>query len=77
MWSVVLFEKDNTVEAVPTNWFKDGLCAWPKKDERVKINRRIQPNKFDFVFYPARLLKKNFGEYTYKYIFILNQFYIH
>lgn len=76
MWSIVLFEKDNTVEAIPTNWFKDGLYAWPKKDERVKINCRIQPNKFDFDFYPARLLKKKCGEYTYKYIFIFNKFYI-
>lgn len=64
MWCVVLFEKDNTVEAVPTHWFKNGLCAWPKKDERVKIKRRIQPNKFDFNFYSARILKKDIGKYT-------------
>lgn len=62
MWSVILFEKDNTVKAVPTNWYKNGLCAWPKKEERTKINHRIQPNKFDFDFYSARLLKKDIGK---------------
>jgi len=59
MWTIILFEKDNTVEVVPTNWFKNGLCVWPKKDERTKINHRIQPNKFDFDFYSARLEKRH------------------
>lgn len=61
MWSVVHFEEENTVEAVPTNWFNKGLCAWPKKDIKTTINRRIQPNKFDFDFYSARILKKGIG----------------
>jgi hypothetical protein len=62
MWSVIFFEKDNTVEAVPINWYKNGLCTWLKKDGRTKINHRIQPNKFDFHFYSARLLKKDIGK---------------
>lgn len=62
MWSIVVFIKDNTVEAVPTSWFKNGYCAWPKKDQKIKINRRIQPNNFDFEFYSARILKKGIGK---------------
>lgn len=62
MWSIVVFNKENTVEVVPTNWFKNGLCAWPKKDEKLKITRRIQPNDFDFEYYSARILKKDIGE---------------
>jgi len=32
-YSVVHFYDDNTVEAVPTFWFRknNGTCAWPKK----------------------------------------------
>jgi len=28
-YSVVVFTEDNSIEAVPTNWFKNNKCAWP------------------------------------------------
>lgn len=31
MWSVVNFKSDNSVETVPSFWFKKDKCAWPKK----------------------------------------------
>lgn len=32
MYTVVLFKNENTVDAVPSHWVKNDLCAWPKKD---------------------------------------------
>lgn len=65
MWCIVIFLKDNTVEAVPTHWIKNGVCAWPIKDERIKIKNRVLPNKFDFNFYSVRILKKNISNYNF------------
>lgn len=62
MWTIVVLKKDNTVEAVPSHWLKNGLCAWPKKDPKKKLERRLKTNTFDFDFYPARILKKNIGK---------------
>lgn len=31
MWSVVAFNDDKSVEAVPAYWFQKDKCAWPKK----------------------------------------------
>lgn len=53
MWTIVVFKEDNTVEAVPSHWFKNGLCAWPKKDQKKNLERRLFPNSFDFDYYPA------------------------
>lgn len=63
-WEVVLFYKDNSIEAVPDTWVKKGLCAWPKSSKNVKqlIKNRYKPNKSDFIYYPARTLgTKNFA----------------
>jgi len=65
-WEVVLFYKDNSIEAVPDTWVKKGFCAWPKSSKNVKqlIKNRYKPNKSDFIYYPARTLGiKNFGNY--------------
>lgn len=61
MWSVVHFKNDNSVNAVPSTWVKRDMCAWPKRDVKRFLERRIIPNDFDFDFYPARLLKKDIG----------------
>jgi len=37
MWTVVFFQDGNSVAAVPTNWYKDGFCAWPKKLLNTKV----------------------------------------
>jgi len=31
MWSVVAFDDDETVEAVPAYWFQKDKCVWPKR----------------------------------------------
>lgn len=65
-WEVVLFYKDDSIEAVPDNWVKKGFCAWPKSTKNVKIliKNRCKPNKMDFTYYPARILgTKNYGNY--------------
>ncbi|KAL5238376.1 hypothetical protein ACI65C_005786 [Semiaphis heraclei] len=64
MWSIVHFKNDNSVYAVPSTWIKNDVCAWPKKNvKRLKrlIETRI-PNKFNFDFLPARLLKGGISE---------------
>lgn len=62
MWSIVHFINENSVYAVPTSWFKNNTCAWPKRDVTRFLQRRVIPNKFDFNFLPARLLKKGIGK---------------
>jgi len=63
MWSVVAFDDDESVEAVPAYWFQNNKCAWPKKNYKKFLDRRIQPNEVDFDYLPARKLGKNIGMY--------------
>lgn len=58
-WDVVNFLNDNTVEAVPSIWFKKNKCAWPKDSKQTKklIEKRQVPNENEFVYYPARKFK--------------------
>lgn len=65
-WEIVLFYKDNSIEAVPDTWVKKGFCAWPKSTKNIKqmIKNRYTPNKTEFMYYSARSLgTKNFGNY--------------
>lgn len=64
MWTVICFEMDNTVDAVPDFWYKKGVCAWPKKSVNCRkfIDQRVKPNKDDFYFYKARPLSQNIGK---------------
>lgn len=41
MWSIVIFKNDDSVAAVPSHWFKNGKCAWPKKYIKT-INKFIE-----------------------------------
>lgn len=61
MWSIVVFNDDNSVEAVPNHWFANNRCAWPKRNYKTLLNRRVQPNEIDFDYLPARKLGKNIG----------------
>uniref|UniRef100_A0A2S2P2H6 Uncharacterized protein n=1 Tax=Schizaphis graminum TaxID=13262 RepID=A0A2S2P2H6_SCHGA len=57
MWSIVNFTNDNSVSAVPSHWWKNGYCAWPKsstKNASLLLQRRAIPNKFDYDFFKAR-----------------------
>lgn len=63
MWIIVCFNEENSVEAVPTHWYKNGQCAWPKKNIKKHIEHRNLANKFDFNYYPSRILKKGIGKY--------------
>lgn len=62
MWIVVVFQDDNSVAAVPTNWYKDGFCAWPKKTVQHKgqmIQNQTEPTRSEFDRFPARQLSSS------------------
>ncbi len=41
---IVLFKNANELGVVPSNWIKNGLCAWPpQKDKKGYARRRIPP----------------------------------
>lgn len=63
MWSIVVFNDDQSVEAVPSYWFNNdnNMCAWPKKNSKKCLVGRVVPNKIDFDYYSARKLGKNIG----------------
>lgn len=64
MWTVVLFEEDSTLAAVPAFWYKDGLCAWPNSKIIKNIENRSKPNEIEFSSYKAKILYENTGKYT-------------
>lgn len=74
MWTIVLFETDNTVNVVPNFWYSNGICQWPKRnlktDTKNIIKRRIKPDEVTFNSYKARPLLENIGKY-YKPILII------
>jgi len=55
-WIIINLIQDNSVEAVPDSWAFKGRCAWLKNARLVKksIEKRIKPNKSDFLCLPAR-----------------------
>ncbi|KAF0761532.1 DUF4806 domain-containing protein, partial [Aphis craccivora] len=44
MWSIVAF-KDDSLEVVPSNWFNNELCAWPKKYLRSCIDNECSQTR--------------------------------
>lgn len=64
MWCVVVFKDDDSVEAVPSHWYKNNKCAWPRKNAKRMIERRAFPNVIEFDYLEARKLNnKNYGKY--------------
>lgn len=67
MWTIVVFEIDNTVNVVPNFWYSNGICQWPKKNLRTDtknlIKRRSKPDEVTFNSYKARPLLENIGKY--------------
>lgn len=39
MWTIVCFIEEDCVKIVPEFWFKNGLCAWPKKKKCKPMNK--------------------------------------
>lgn len=66
MWFVVNFQKDNTVDVVPSSWYKNGLCAWPIKCSNTKkiVQKKLPPNKKEFKWHIARKLGSCYGDYN-------------
>ncbi|CAI6354771.1 unnamed protein product [Macrosiphum euphorbiae] len=65
MYIIAHFYKEDSVEVVPSTWFKNNESAWPIKSSNIKkfVTQRTIPNKFDFNFYPARQLGHKFASY--------------
>uniref|UniRef100_A0A2S2PM63 DUF4806 domain-containing protein n=1 Tax=Schizaphis graminum TaxID=13262 RepID=A0A2S2PM63_SCHGA len=65
MWYVIHFKKDNTVDVVPSSWYKNGLCAWPIKNSNIKkiVQKKEPPNKKDFKWHIARKLGSCYDTY--------------
>lgn len=64
MYIIAHFYKEDSVEVVPSTWFKNNESAWPNKSSNIKkfVTRRTFPNKFDFNWFPARQLGRKFGK---------------
>lgn len=66
-YSVVLFE-DNSVAAVPSNWFnkKKEKCAWPKTKNLNHVSKFIEkkcsPAKFDCQYIKGKEIYKNISK---------------
>jgi len=65
MWTIVCFIEEDCVEIVPAFWFKNGLCAWPKKN----VSQRTNPNDIEFNYYKARALSKYIGKYVFLFMY--------
>lgn len=67
MWSVVVFEKDNSVEAVPSCWYINGRCFWPEKSKHCKklLERRSIPNSIEYDLFTARRLSLNISKFIF------------
>lgn len=77
-YHIVLFIKENSVEAVPSHWLSsDGkTCAWPKRhlDPIRQIEKKKQPNTLEYTWFQIRILAKSICKYTY---FINNNYYLY
>jgi len=64
---VAHFHDDESVEAVPSSWFKDNkLYAWPKNKALVGkfiVSKHI-PNDKEIKYLRARVLLKNIGKHN-------------
>lgn len=62
MWSIVVFDDDHSLEAVPSFWLNKNICAWPKKKPRKYIISQSKPNKKEFLFLKARKIGIDYGK---------------
>ncbi|CAI6363170.1 unnamed protein product [Macrosiphum euphorbiae] len=62
MLTVICFDEENCVEVVPSYWYKNGYCAWPKRSIRNPkkyVVHRSEPNELEFYYFKARPISKN------------------
>lgn len=45
-WTVIIFEVDQTVQAVPTKWIRGDTCVWPVMP-RDKLNTALKNCDFN------------------------------
>lgn len=68
-YHIVLFIKENSVEAVPSHWLsRDGkTCAWPKRhlDPTRQIEKKKQPNTLEYTWFEVRVLSKSICKFRY------------
>ncbi|CAI6377759.1 unnamed protein product [Macrosiphum euphorbiae] len=59
-YSIVHFFDDDTVEAIPSFWMKDKMCAWPKNKLFIKkfIVKKMALNDKEFKVLKAWVLSK-------------------
>lgn len=72
---VAHFHDDESVEAVPSSWFKDNnLCDWPKNKALVGkfIVSKLIPNDKKFKYLRVRVLLKNIGKHN-KYLKLIDR----
>lgn len=67
MWTIVVFEIDNTGNVVPNFWYSNGICQWLKRNFRTDtknfIKCRSKPDEVTFNSYKARSLLENIYKY--------------
>lgn len=63
MWTVVLFDVDNTLAAVPAFWFQNGNCWWPTNNVVKHIQKRTRPNELEFSSFKAKMMFEHIGLY--------------
>lgn len=61
MWRVIIFEVDNSLAAVPSFWYQNGICWWPNKNTKKNVERRIKPNELEFSKFKAKILFDHIG----------------
>lgn len=73
VYTVVHFENDDTVEAVPNYWFRKNKCAWPIKWNIQRcIEKKTKPNNVEFIFLKARKLCGEIGKFILLFVNLLS-----
>lgn len=66
-WTVVVFEEDQTVQAVPTKWINGDQCLWPTLPQD-KLNVALKNCDYNTCWpHKIRILRNGtFGKHSYK-----------
>lgn len=66
MYIVVHFEDDDSVEAVPSIWYKNGYCIWPKNEQNINslIEKNSNPNTFKHTSLKAKRMSGKSCKYS-------------
>lgn len=47
------------MEVVPSKWYDGGVCAWPKRNLKLCIDKQLSPNIKEFRYLNGRKLGKD------------------